>query len=223
LFISPSKPIRSAATQDFIPEILLQKGGRQLQFEANQAISEDLLETGLLFITYGIVKAYAAESNGNEIFIDLLKRGDIFGAIEQDNVEFIKAAKAMTKCMVIFIHNDDVEYLYDTDQSMSNFFSKLFRSKAKKLEERYLNNVSKDIKTRLQQFFKSYAIEFGSKKTDDFVIQNHLSHQEISQLLNSSRQTISVILNQWRDQNLLSYSRKIIRLHDLTFFELNNS
>ncbi|MFC2186390.1 Crp/Fnr family transcriptional regulator [Peijinzhouia sedimentorum] len=222
MFISSSKPIRPISNQDFIPEILLQKGGRQIQFEANQTIDADLLDSGLIFITYGIVKSYATEQNGNEIFIDLLKRGDIFGSIQQTNAEFHIAAKAMTKCMAIYIHQEELQYFYDTDQNISSYINKLFRDKAQKLETRYLSNVSKDIKTRLQAFFKNYALEFGSKKTDDFVIQNHLSHQEIAQLLNSSRQTISVILNQWRDQNLLSYSRKVIRLHDLPFFDLNN-
>ncbi len=222
MFISSSKPTRPASNQDFIPEILLQKGGKQIQFEANQTIDADLMDSGLIFITYGIVKSYATEQNGNEIFIDLLKRGDIFGSTQQPNIEYQIAAKAMTKCMAIFIHQEELQFQYDSDQNVSLFVNNIFKEKAQKLETRYLNNISKDIKTKLQAFFKNYALEFGSKKTDDFVIQNHLSHQEIAQLLNSSRQTISVILNQWRDQNLLSYSRKVIRLHDLSFFELNN-
>lgn len=222
MFISSSTPIRPASNQDFIPEILLQKGGRQIQFEANQTIDADLLDTGLIFITYGIVKSYATEQNGHEIIIDLLKRGDIFGSTQQPNIEYQIEAKAMTKCMAIFIRQEELQFQYESDQNVSLFVNNIFKEKAQKLEIRYLSNISKDIKTRLQTFFKNYALEFGSKKTDDFVIQNHLSHQEIAQLLNSSRQTISVILNQWRDQNLLSYSRKVIRLHDLSFFELNN-
>ncbi len=116
MFISSSKPIRPISNQDFIPEILLQKGGRQIQFEANQTIDADLLDSGLIFITYGIVKSYATEQNGNEIFIDLLKRGDIFGSIQQTNAEFHIAAKAMTKCMAIYIHQEELQYFYDTDQ-----------------------------------------------------------------------------------------------------------
>jgi len=221
LFISSPLPLRPNTHQDFILEILLQKGGRQIQFEANQIISEELLEVGLIFITYGIVKSFAVQKNGDDFFLDLLKRGDVLGTVKRVNAEFQNAARAMTKSMAIYIQHEDVQNFYDTDHSMSMFFNNVFRSKAQKLEDRYLNNIALDIKTRLKEFYKRYALEFGSKKTDDYLIQNHLSHQEIAQLLNSSRQTISATLNQWRNQNLLNYSRKVIRLHDLEFFGLD--
>jgi CRP/FNR family transcriptional regulator, cyclic AMP receptor protein len=220
LNIVTSYQYSAPSKNDFFPEVLLQKGGKMLQFESNQKIEAGDYENGYYFITYGVIKSHSSDKQGNPYFIEVLKRGDYF-KVQFDTIkDFEFKSIVPTKSMAVFIPTEQVENLLLNDVEFARFSNRLNQLQQERRLRRYLLNLSLPIKENLELFIKELALEGGSKKGLEIVIQNYLSHQEIAQYLHSSRQTISLLFNQLRDQEKIDYSRKLIRIKDLSYFEL---
>jgi CRP/FNR family transcriptional regulator, cyclic AMP receptor protein len=71
-----------------------------------------------------------------------------------------------------------------------------------------------DVKTRLKLFVDQLLAEVRESAKwigNEVRIPNYLTHEEIAQLIGTSRQTVTTLLNSFRDEHVFSYSRKEIR------------
>jgi CRP-like cAMP-binding protein len=75
--------------------------------------------------------------------------------------------------------------------------------------------VFKDARTRVVEFLKDEAEEKGKKVGYETMIPNHLTHKDIASLTGTSRQTVTTILNDLRDKNIINFDRRKILIRDL--------
>jgi CRP/FNR family transcriptional regulator len=85
----------------------------------------------------------------------------------------------------------------------------------RKIEERITDLVFKDVKKRIASFLVRYAEEFGKVKRGVITVRTHLTHQEISFLTGSARQTVTSTLNEFRSNGILDFSRDGFVIKDL--------
>jgi CRP/FNR family transcriptional regulator len=78
------------------------------------------------------------------------------------------------------------------------------------LETRLQDLLYKDSKARISEFIKAYVEEFGEDKIDSIEAKNLLSHKDIANLTNTSRQTVSNVLSNMRKANEIKYDVKYI-------------
>jgi CRP/FNR family transcriptional regulator len=76
--------------------------------------------------------------------------------------------------------------------------------------------ISKDAKTRLFQFLKDWAEKEGKKVDNKVVIENYLTQNDIAQIICTSRQTATQLLNEMENNGTLIYNRKEIIIPDIT-------
>ncbi|MNH99580.1 Global nitrogen regulator [compost metagenome] len=55
-----------------------------------------------------------------------------------------------------------------------------------------------------------FLIQLGQRNGEQLDIEVQLSHEEISYVVGCSRQTVTEILNRWREQGLITYTKKKI-------------
>lgn len=55
-----------------------------------------------------------------------------------------------------------------------------------------------------------WAINEGKDTPEGVLIKNYLTHNEIASLISSSRQTVTTIINELKEEGALSYSRSQI-------------
>jgi len=73
--------------------------------------------------------------------------------------------------------------------------------------------LNKDVKTRLVNFLLMLAKEEGDTEDGDaYKIHNFLTHEDIAQLIGSSRQTVTTMLNELETSGLVSVSRQSIKV-----------
>jgi CRP/FNR family transcriptional regulator len=87
--------------------------------------------------------------------------------------------------------------------------------KFKNLENRYVNMVSKDVKSRLIFCFKEWARKEGKSQGDRVIIKNSLTHNDLANLISTSRQTVTVILNELKEAGAIRYNRREIEFFPL--------
>lgn len=171
----------------------------------------------IFFLKRGRIKIAEMDENGNEVIIDILQKGDLFGEISLDsenkNVEY---AQAMSNDVVICSFKlEDFEALLEKYPSVALKYTKLVGFRFKRLENRYSNLVFKDVRTRLVGFLKDWAEREGKKDGNKIIIENYLTHQDIANLICSTRQTVTQLLNELEEAGMLNYSRKEITIPHL--------
>jgi CRP-like cAMP-binding protein len=166
----------------------------------------------------GNIKIVAVDEDGNETIKDIIQKGDLFGELTLENdVNSNEYAKALTDDIIIcsFLLSD-FENLLLQNPSLALSYTKFVGLKMKRIKNSYANLISKDAKTRLYQFLKDWAEREGKRTDNRVVLENYLTQNDIAQIICTSRQTTTQLLNEMETKGLLYYNRKEIIIEDIT-------
>ena len=100
------------------------------------------------------------------------------------------------------------------NRSLSVRIYKLIGFRIKRLERRLELILFKDAETRVREFLKELASDYGHccPETGDTVIEHPYTQKDIAHLIGTSRPTFNAIMNRFKETNELDFSRKEIRL-----------
>ena len=166
----------------------------------------------------GNIKIVSVDEDGNETIKDIIQKGDLFGELELDSDRNSNEyAKALTDDIIIcsFLLSD-FEDLLLRNPSLALSYTKLVGLKLKRIKNNYANLVSKDAKTRLLSFMKEWAEREGKREGNRVIIENYLTQNDMAQVICTSRQTATQLLNEMESNGLLHYNRKEIIIEDIT-------
>lgn len=171
----------------------------------------------LYFTKEGYIKLGYIDEQGNEMMKEIIQKGEVFGQFtlekNNDQDEFAQAYKSDVSLCAFTIEN--FLRLLQRKPDMAIAFSFHLGNKLRKVENRLLNILNKDVKSRLAQLLLQLASDNHSIKDNHAVIDKFLTHEDIAKLIGSSRQTVTTTLNQFEKQNLISISKKEISINDV--------
>jgi CRP-like cAMP-binding protein len=110
---------------------------------------------------------------------------------------------------------DELKSLMKEDKELSFRLLKLVGLRLMRLERKLELLVFKDARTRIIEFLKDAASWKGKKVGFETMIPTKLTHKDIASLTGTSRQTVTTILNELKEQNLIYFDRKKILIRDL--------
>lgn len=165
----------------------------------------------------GNIKIVAVDENGDETIKEILQKGDLFGelTLEIDRQEN-EYAKVLSEDVVIcsFLLSD-FENILLTNPGLALSYTKIVGLKMKRIKNSYSNLISKDAKTRLSLFLKDWSENEGKRTGDSVVLQNYLTQNDIAQIICTSRQTATQLLNEMEAKGMLVYNRREIVITDI--------
>ncbi|MEJ8816299.1 Crp/Fnr family transcriptional regulator [Lacibacter sp. H407] len=169
----------------------------------------------LYFLKGGTIKIGYIDDEGKEVVKEIIREGEVFGqfTLERDNLngEFAQAYKADVSLCAFNI--EDFEKLLKSKPNIGFHFTKQVGQKLRKFENRLVNLLNKDVKTRLVNFLVMLAREEGETTDGEkFEIHNFLTHEDISQLIGSSRQTVTTMLNELETAGFITVTRQLINI-----------
>ncbi len=172
----------------------------------------------LYFIKEGYIKIGYINDDGIEVIKEIIQKGEIFGqiALERSNLngEFAKAYKSDVSLCAFTI--DDFQKLLRKRPELALKFSMQVGHKFRVIENRLVNLLNKDVKTRLLHFlWHLIQLNHGENTPAGFHIANYLTHEDIAHLIGSSRQTVTTLLNELASEGILVYSRQEISFPDV--------
>ncbi|MBF2708430.1 Crp/Fnr family transcriptional regulator [Flavobacterium soyangense] len=171
----------------------------------------------IFLLKQGNIKIVSIDEEGNETIKEILKKGDLFGelALERDT-DVNEYAKALTdEVSICSFLMSDFEDLLIKNPTLALSYTKFVGLKMKRFKNNYSNLVSKDAKTRLITFLKDWAEKEGIQEGNKYTIDNYLTQTDIAQIICTSRQTATLLLNELEEKNLIFYSRKKIIIDDV--------
>ena len=175
----------------------------------------------IYLIAGGRVKVGSYTNEGNEIVKSILGEGDIFGELaligEDKRNDFAQALDDNTTiCRMDIAH---LQQLMLNNKPLSLKIYKLIGLRVRKLERKIELMVFKDARTRIIEFLKELAEERGKKAGFETVIRNHYTHKDIASLTATSRQTVTTILNELKEKNIINFNRRQILIRDINLLK----
>ena len=180
-----------------------------IYFEEDPANKVYLIENGKVKI------GYYTES-GEEVIKAILSKGELFGekAIlgEEKRDEFAMSLDNTTSICPVDV--DTMHDLMRNNRTFSFRVYKLIGFRIKRLERRLELIMFKDAETRVDEFLKELAEEYGycCPNTGDTVIKHPYTQKDIAHLIGTSRSTFNSIMNKFKEAKRIDFSRNEIRL-----------
>ena len=172
----------------------------------------------IFLLKKGTIKIVAVDEDGNETIKDIIQKGDLFGelTLETDDQTNEYAKVLSDDVAICSFLMADFEDLLLKNPSLALSYTKFVGLKMKRIKNSYSNLISKDAKTRLFQFLKDWAEKEGKRVGNNVVIENYLTQNDIAQIICTSRQTATQLLNEMETNGTLIYNRKEIVISDIS-------
>ncbi len=171
----------------------------------------------IYMIAEGRVKIGHYLDDGKEVVTSILSTGEIFGELalagEEKRRDYAQAMDDKTTVCPLSI--EDLKQLMWENKELSFKMLKLVGLRLMKLERKLELLVFKDARTRIIEFIKDSATWKGKKVGYETLIPTKLTHKDIAALTGTSRQTVTTILNELKEKNLINFDRKKILVRDL--------
>ncbi|MBI1767017.1 MAG: Crp/Fnr family transcriptional regulator [Bacteroidetes bacterium] len=189
----------------------------QKEAKKNQVVYSKGGDKKVFMLISGKVKISEINEAGDEMIKEIVLPGDLFGDLllnqSGGNFEYaeIVSERAIYYCVEAHELNSQIQ---SNPILMTNYMSKV-GEKFRNMENRYLNMITKDVKSRLIYCFKEWARKEGKRLGDKIVIKNSLTHNDLANMISTSRQTVTVILNELKEAGAISYNRKEIEFSQM--------
>ncbi|GAB4395446.1 MAG: Crp/Fnr family transcriptional regulator [Microscillaceae bacterium] len=171
----------------------------------------------IFLVVEGKVKISFCTPDGREISKMVLESGEMFGELALFGVEQRNdTAQAISEKTVLCPL--DVETMHELMRTYRTFSFKVYKTvgtRIEKMERKIESLIAKDVKTRLLEFLCEMAHERGRKAGTETLVMHSLTQKDIADLIGTSRQTVTTLLNEFKEQNLIYFDRKRILIRDL--------
>ncbi|MBT8232602.1 MAG: Crp/Fnr family transcriptional regulator [Saprospiraceae bacterium] len=170
----------------------------------------------IFFINEGRIKIGSFADNGKEITKAILSAGEVFGELAMiGETKRRDYALAIEDTNVCIISSSEMKNLIKDHNSLSLFFMKMMGSKVIEMENRLESLVFKDSRSRIVEYLAELVRKRGQRVGYEWVVRNFITHQEIANLTATSRQTVTTVLNELRNSEIITFNRKRLLVRDL--------
>jgi CRP/FNR family cyclic AMP-dependent transcriptional regulator len=180
----------------------------------------DQPSASIYFLKEGRVKVSSTTEDGREIIKAIIYPGEMFGEMamtgKSTHDDF---AVALDDAIICSVPASAVSNMVMMMPALGLAINASIGKKMLKLERRLESLVFKDARTRIIELILSMTKEHGEKRGNQILIKHNLTHQDLANLTATSRQTVTTLLNDLKDQGIISMERKKIFVLDVQALE----
>lgn len=170
----------------------------------------------IFLITEGKVKIASTGDSGKEIVKAILGPGEVFGERSIiGSYTYNDSAVAIEDTELRILSSGQLKSMMKEHSALSLFFMKLMGSKVLEMEQRLESLIFKDSRTRIIEYLLNLIEKKGQRIGYEWVVRNFITHQEIANLTATSRQSVTTLLNDLRNEGVLTFDRKRLLIRDL--------
>jgi len=167
----------------------------------------------LYVILKGSVKIIKASESGEEIILAILREGEFFGDMSLlDNKPRSATVITNEDCQLMIINRSSFEKMVITYPKISLKLMKELTSRLRKADELIGSLAFINVNGRIAGLLLQLADERGIETDGGVLIKARPTHQEIANMVISSRETVTRVLKQFEEKELISMSGKDITI-----------
>ncbi|HQU59553.1 MAG: Crp/Fnr family transcriptional regulator [Phaeodactylibacter sp.] len=172
----------------------------------------------IFFLARGTVKIGTHSSDGKEIIKSLIHPTAMFGELgligEQKRSDFAQALKEDVHLYQLRI--ESLKELMRHNFDLCTNIMDLFGGRLMKAENKLESLIFKDARTRIIDFIKESVDKRGRRVGYEMLLKHSLTHQDIANITCTSRQTVTLVLNELKKSDLIYFNRGKILVRDMT-------
>jgi CRP-like cAMP-binding protein len=166
----------------------------------------------VFFTNGGRVKISKVTRDGKELTLDYRGPGDIFGElclIEGGPRE--EMAEATDNALITEVERGLFERLVQREGIVGYRLTKILAQRRREVENKIENLVFKDVNAKLAELLLRLGTEYGVEDSRGTLVALKITHQEMANLIGSTRETVSLTLSQFKKNGLIqTEGRKVI-------------
>ena len=170
---------------------------------------------GIYILCKGRVKLSTCSRDGKVIILHIAESGEVLGlstAISEST--HIATAEVLEPCQINFMRTGDfLQFLAQNAEASLSIVKQLSRNYQTAFHQICSLGLSNTVAERLARLFLGWC-QKGSKKADGIHVKITYTHEDLAQMIGTSRETVSRILKDFRNQKLISIKDSNLIIHD---------
>lgn len=171
----------------------------------------------IYLLARGTIKVSTHNDDGKEVIKRLIHPEAIFGerALVGESSRSETAQSLKGDVLFYTIKVADFQHIMLGNPALSQAVLQLFGRRLINAEDRLENLIFKDARGRIIDFLYEVVNERGRRVGFETLLKHSLTHQDIANITCTSRQTVTLVLNELRKDNLIYFNRGRILVRDL--------
>lgn len=176
--------------------------------------------TGVHFLSSGEVKLSRYTPEGRELTLDHLNPGSVFGEMEI-LLDTVRESQAVARSEVVAYVLDSATLLakMESDPGFGLWMTRQMSARQARMENRLETLLFKSANGKVAQVLVKLAADHGSHTGEGTLIEYPITHQEIGNLIATTRETVSYAFMEFRQMGLISTRQRKTIVRDLDGLE----
>ena len=168
----------------------------------------------------GRVKIYELSREGKELILWFCFPGELFGLAEVVKRKFreVNAQACSHVEMLVIKYAYFEQFLYDHPAVAMNVIS-LLSNRLRELGDVLLNLASDDVTSRVIKLITRLSARYGKPFENSIYLDIPLTHQEMADMIGTSRQTVTTVLGNLRRKGILRTEQRNIYIQNSEWLE----
>lgn len=168
--------------------------------------------SSVFFVNGGRVKISRVTPDGKELTLAYRGPGELFGELcLVDGRPREEMAEAMENALVTQMDREQFEALLRTHAGLGLALAKTLCARRREIESRLEDLIFKDVSAKLAELLLGLCDDYGVDDARGTLVAVKITHQEMANLIGSTRETVSLTLSQFKRRKLISSAgRKVI-------------
>jgi CRP/FNR family transcriptional regulator, cyclic AMP receptor protein len=176
---------------------------------------EDEEGDALFIIRNGKVKVTSFSESGKEVIFSILGDGDFFGDMSLlDGKPRSASVITVEESSVYVLRRVDFHHIIEKYPNIALKLLKELTSRLRKADERIESLALLDVRGRVAGILLQLAGESGNKTPEGIVIRSRPTHQDLANMVGTTRETVTRILKQMESRNYIKLSGKNVTILD---------
>lgn len=174
----------------------------------------------IYLVKQGRVRVGTYGKGGREITKHIFQEGDIFGesALTGETMRR-NFAYTLESASLAVINVADFQRQLRHYPALTQQLLQLIGNRLIETEQRLESLVFKNSRNRIIEFLHQLGERQGQRVGYEMLVRKFLTHQEIANITATSRQTVTTILNELRNANVITFNRKRLLIRDMATLE----
>lgn len=169
----------------------------------------------MFFIQGGRIKCSKVSRDGKELTLSYMAAGEFFGelcVLEGQPRE--EMAEAMKNSIITVLPRESIRALLLDEPRIAYRFIKVMGDRRRAMETKIEHLVFHDVHAKLAALLLELGREYGKATEDGVQIDLKITHQEMANLIGSTRETISLTLAAFKRKELIQLQGRTVVLTD---------
>lgn len=174
----------------------------------------------IFFIERGSIRVTRPSPDGKSfVILSLFGPGDLLGDVGWTDDTHDCSAETLEDCRIFQLSRRDFDGLLRDNPGFSQCLIHILSNRLKQAQSRIEDLVFRQVPSRVAKLFINLADNHGKMTPSGIILDLPLTHQEIADIVGSSRVTVTQVLNRFRAMNWVAMKSKRVTIHDIDALE----